>query len=98
MMMKVREDFRRDGLAANFLADEKMMYIVTKVLFNSKINIGYPAICDEEYRMCERILEIKPENNNEYCVVGHSRKDHLLKLAKIINNLMTKLRKFKWFP
>jgi hypothetical protein len=82
--MKVREDFRRDGLAANFLADGELVNIVAKVLPGSKINIGYPAICAGEYRSCEEILTTADNPVTELCVVGHARDDHLKKMSQII--------------
>ena len=78
--MHVREDFRRDGLAANFLADSELINIVSNILKGSKINIGYPAICDQEYQICSDILK-NSNNNAELCVVGHAREEHLKKVT-----------------
>ncbi len=80
--MFVREDFRRDGLAANFMADSELINIVSSILEGSKINIGYPAICNEEYQICSNILE-HSNNKAELCVVGHAREEHLKKMADI---------------
>lgn len=80
--MKVREDFRRDGLAANFLADKRMITLAGRILKDSKINIGYPAICEQEYQTCKRILEA--DTPAELCVVGHARNDHLDIMAGIL--------------
>lgn len=82
--MKVREDFRRDGLAAHFLADETLIALASEVLPGSKINIGYPAICEKEYEMCLRILNYASSDLTELCVVGHAREDHLTKMAEIV--------------
>jgi hypothetical protein len=84
--MIVREDFRRDGLAANFLVDEELMSLIPKILIGSKINIGYPAICKQEYSMCSKILEKCDSNLAELCVVGHARENHLNKLSEVIKN------------
>ncbi|MBI4981333.1 hypothetical protein HZC30_07320 [Candidatus Woesearchaeota archaeon] len=84
--MNVREDFRRDGLAAHFLADETLIALACKVLPGSKINIGYPAICEKEYEKCSRIVNHASNDLTELCVVGHAREDHLNKMAEIIKN------------
>ncbi len=84
--MNVREDFRRDGLAAHFLADETLIALASKILPGSKINIGYPSICEKEYEMCSRILNYASSDLTELCVVGHARENHLNKMAKIIKN------------
>ncbi|MEK6934345.1 MAG: hypothetical protein AABW46_00545 [Nanoarchaeota archaeon] len=84
--MFVREDFRRDGLAANFLADDQLISIVSKLLEGSRINIGYPAICQREYEACSRILSNSQNDSTELCVVGHAREEHLDAMSIIIKN------------
>ena len=81
--MLVREDFRRDGLAANFLADSELINLARLVLKGSKINIGYPAICSEEYKLCCNIVN-NSNSEAELCVVGHGRKKHLEVMASVI--------------
>ncbi|MBU1199470.1 MAG: hypothetical protein KKF46_00945 [Nanoarchaeota archaeon] len=71
-------------MAANFLADETMIKLASEVLPGSKINIGYPAICESEYEMCSRILKHASSDITELCVVGHAREDHLEKMAEVI--------------
>lgn len=83
--MLVREDFRRDGLAANFLANSYLMQLAAKSIPGSRMNIGYPAICTEEYKRCEDILNNASGHLTELCVVGHARGDQLEHMAKIVN-------------
>lgn len=80
----VREDFRRDGLAANFLADHTLVKMAAESLPCSKINIGYPSICSEEYKRCVEILSNTYQSSNELCVVGHARQKDLEIMARIL--------------
>src|SRR3989344_1875622 len=84
--MNIREDFRRYGLAANFLADETLIALASAVLPGSKINIGYPSICEKEFEMCSRILKYASNPITELCVVGHAREDQLDKMAEVVKN------------
>ena len=76
-MVSIREDFRRDGLAANFLADAELIRYTAESFPMARINIGYPGICNSEYRACEDILTGNQDVSAELCVVGHSRRDHV---------------------
>jgi len=81
--IKVREDFRRDGLAANFLVGGEQIKYLAKALPGSIINIGYPGICSEEYKSCEEILNLANGNGAELSVVGHMTKAHVDLLLNI---------------
>ncbi|MCX7615953.1 MAG: hypothetical protein N2Z68_00955 [Patescibacteria group bacterium] len=82
--LTIREDFRRDGLAANFLADRILMEYDAKAFPGSIINVGYPAICSEENKMVRDILHDLKELNIESAVVGHALKSHLDIMAEVI--------------
>jgi len=82
----VREDFRRDGLAATFLADKDLMTaFINAFPSDTRINIGYPSICDEEARSCAEILAIK-RTNIELGLVGHARRFDLDVMARLLDN------------
>ncbi|MCF7866217.1 hypothetical protein K9L67_04625 [Candidatus Woesearchaeota archaeon] len=81
----IREDFRRDGLAANFLGDKYLIEFAINSFPNSIFNIGYPGICEEEKKMCSDILEHNKDSNAELAVVGHARPEHLELMSKIIS-------------
>ena len=83
--ISVREDIRRDGLAANFLMDESSISTLSKVIPGSIINIGYPGVCKEEENVCRRIVEKGKKLPTELALVGHAREDHLIKMATIAN-------------
>ena len=57
MEVGLREDLRRDGLMMNFLVDESLMLSLARAFPYSTINIGYPAICSSEQKICEKIAE-----------------------------------------
>lgn len=93
----VREDFRRDGLAANFLVTPKTIGLLGNSLPSSKINIGYPGICSEEYKSCENIILQNKDSPAELCITGHARQDHLeilLNLTKLNTNTSANI----WIP
>jgi len=48
--IRVREDMRRDGICMNFLLGAKEILLLSKTIPYSTINVGYPAICNEEKR------------------------------------------------
>jgi hypothetical protein len=75
--LKIREDFRRDGLAANFLADKEIMKYDALAFPGNIINVGYPAICSEEKRAVKNILENLKKLDIEMAVAGHALKSHL---------------------
>lgn len=83
--MNIREDFRRDGLAANFLVDANIMRDLVRVIPGSKLNIGYPSICVEEKKACQNILTELSGNGVELSVVGHSKEAQLRDLASVIS-------------
>gem|GEM_PF-6903395 len=82
--MQVREDFRRDGLAATFLVGAELFAVLASAFpSGTRFNIGYPSICEEETRACARILTKKPAHQ-EYCVVGHARQFDLDVMASLL--------------
>lgn len=85
--LKIREDCRRDGLAATFLLDGEAISHISNAFSGSIINIGYPSICDEEYNACKEILEYNKDNtNSEFAVVGHARKTHLISMNNLLES------------
>lgn len=84
----VRDDFRRDGLAASFLVDKDVYETyVGAYPEGTRFNIGYPSICSEEYNTCARILEIADDKRNiELCLVGHAREADLLLMSQLLEN------------
>lgn len=93
----IREDFRRDGLCMNFLVNENLMDLVAKSFPGSIINIGYPAVCSEERKMCEKITEKLSRNNIETAVVGHALPSHLEIMSQIANSAKNTSANF-WIP
>ncbi|MEM4215007.1 MAG: hypothetical protein QW484_01440 [Candidatus Pacearchaeota archaeon] len=84
-MIKIKEEFRRDGLAANFLADGKLIKYFLEAFPNSNVNIGYPSICKKEYEACKEILEYnKDYSGGHLFVAGHACKDHLDVMSELI--------------
>ncbi len=81
----IREDFRRDGLAANFLGDKYLIESAINSFPNAIFNIGYPGICEAEKRMCSDILEHNKDSNAELAVVGHARPEHLDLMSEVIS-------------
>jgi hypothetical protein len=55
LIIREREDFRRDGLFANFLVDDEIMVLVARAFPGSILQVGYPAICNMEREMCRKI-------------------------------------------
>lgn len=85
--IKIREDCRRDGLAASFLLDGEAIAHISKAFPGSIINIGYPSVCDEEYNACKEILEYNKDNTNtEFALVGHARKTHLISMNALLES------------
>ncbi|MEP0984915.1 hypothetical protein [Ekhidna sp.] len=80
----VRDDFRRDGLAATFKIS---MNLYQKYLESfpsgTRINIGYPSICKQEYLACKEILKLR-RTEVELSPVGHARQYDL----KIMEELL----------
>lgn len=95
--LKIREDFRRDGLFLNFLVDGHLMRLLAESFPYSRINVGYPGICSEEYNLCEKIVTALQDLPVETSVVGHARRSHLEKMAKIIQDSNNSAANF-WIP
>ena len=75
--LNVREDFRRDGLAANFLSGSETIASLAEAVPGSVINIGYPCVCTAEYEACRRILTENKNSQAELAVVGHATRAHV---------------------
>lgn len=84
--LNVRDDFRRDGLAASFRVDKNLFRIYMNAYPDgTRFNIGYPSICSEEYNSCSRILELAEEKDTvELCVVGHARHSDLQMMSRLL--------------
>ncbi|MBD3340054.1 MAG: hypothetical protein GF353_13150 [Candidatus Lokiarchaeota archaeon] len=82
--IKIREDFRRDGLAFNFLVDDELMLMIAKTFPGSIIQVGYPAICSEERKMCSKILERLKGESVELALSGHAMKQHLEIIGELL--------------
>ncbi len=96
-MIQIREDFRRDGLAACFRADRALLEKFDQVFPFSKINIGYPSICSAEYEKCEDILA--GNFTSELCLTGHARDYDIRKLLELSNRCNSgKLSANIWIP
>lgn len=75
--VKIREDFRRDGLAATFFLGASAIEKFCQAFPHNRVNIGYPSVCEGEYNMCEAILDAFPCSKGEPCLTAHARIDHL---------------------
>ncbi len=95
--LHIREDFRRDGLCMNFLADSEIMTDLSRAFPESMINIGYPATCSNEAIMCRKIIKGLENENIEAAVVGHSLPSHLDLMADIANSAPNTSANF-WIP
>jgi len=80
----IREDFRRDGLAINFLVNEELMLMVARAFPGSILQVGYPAICSKEFEMCHKILKKLEGENIEPALSGHALKGHLDKMGLLV--------------
>ncbi len=95
--VSIREDFRRDGLCMNFLVNSKMMSHLAKAFPYSIFNIGYPAICSEEAKLCKEITLNLSSLPIETAVVGHALKSHIKTMANI-SNLANNTSANFWIP
>lgn len=86
--LKIREEFRRDGLAVNFRVDAMAIRLFAKCFPNSMINIGYACIGENEKKTCKSILEFNRDNpyNNEFCISGHANKTHIEYIHSLIKD------------
>ena len=93
----VREDFRRDGLFANFPASPELMRMLAKSIPASRINIGYPAICSSEQEACKSIMLALADLPVEQAVVGHCLPSHLRVMSRLANAVPNGSANF-WIP
>jgi len=82
--IKIREDCRRDGIAANFLIDASMMKTLAEALPTAIIDVGYPSICSSEEKRVAQILEALKETNVESAVYSHAMRSHLDQTGHLI--------------
>lgn len=75
--LQIREDFRRDGMAANFLVNGSMMKEVALAFPGSIINVGYPAVCSTEKEAVKEILNELKNTDIETAIYAHALKSHL---------------------
>jgi hypothetical protein len=93
----IREDFRRDGLFVNFLVDSEIMLLIARSFPGSRLQIGYPAICEMEREMCHKIMASLQNEDVEMTLSGHAKKEHLdimNALAKPYSNATVNI----WIP
>jgi len=96
-VLKIREDFRRDGLSANFLVDGAMMRKVAEAFPNCMLNVGYPSVCSAEKEQCERILTALAGSTVEPVLYAHAKWDHLSLVGSMLANHPTGSACF-WMP
>lgn len=75
--IQIREEFRRDGLAFNFLVGEKFMAAVARAFPGAILQVGYPAVCREEQEVCRRILFELKDTDVEPALAGHALLEHV---------------------
>lgn len=83
--IRIREEFRRDGLAFNFLVSDEIMLSIARAFPGSILQVGYPAICAAERKRCEKILEVVAGENIEPALSGHAKQEHIDILAELLN-------------
>ena len=88
---------RRDGLCLNFLMDQDEMSLLADSFPHSIINVGYPAICAEERKACERILSALQDKPVEGAVVGHAQISHFKIMSELVNKTLNTSANF-WIP
>lgn len=72
--MYIRDDFRRDGIAATFKVSMTLYHkYLSAFPPGTRINIGYPSICKQEYSKCSEILNLQRSEEVELSTVGHAR-------------------------
>ncbi|KAJ6238773.1 homocitrate synthase-related [Anaeramoeba flamelloides] len=84
--LTIREDFRRDGLAAHFLVNAMMMKHVAKAIPGNVLQVGYPMICEEEFLKCKQMLDDMTDLDIEPSLVGHALKRHIDICAQLIKH------------
>lgn len=93
----LREDFRRDGLFANFLATADLMIDLARSIPGSRINVGYPAICAAERHACQTIMHALRDSPTEQALVGHCSPSHLRVMSELANSVPNSSANF-WIP
>jgi len=95
--IKIREDCRRDGIAANFLIDSAMMRTLAQAFPESILCTGYPSICSEEEKRVAQILDALKDTSVESAVYGHAIDTHLEQIGKLIEPYQNASACF-WIP
>ena len=80
----LREECRRDGLAANFRMSAQTMRYLARAFPGNVIAGGYPAICSAEQTRCYTIAEALSSEDCEVAFVGHAQIDHLQVIYPIV--------------
>ncbi|KAJ3424648.1 2-isopropylmalate synthase 1 [Anaeramoeba flamelloides] len=83
-LIHLREDFRRDGLAAHFLVGSTLMRLVAKSIPGNILQIGYPMVCEEEFKACKKILKKTQDLDIEPGLVGHAIESHIKLLSGLV--------------
>ncbi len=95
-MIRVRDDTRRDGLAANFRLGGEALTQLGHAFPTGILNIGYPNASSAERDACERILTTYT-GEAEPALVSHARDDHLEELAHLTSHHPRATANF-WLP
>jgi len=82
--IQIREEFRRDGLAFNFLVGEKFMAEVARAFPGAILQVGYPAVCREEQEVCRRILSELKDTDVEPALAGHPKIEHVALMGEML--------------
>lgn len=84
----IREEFRRDGLAACFRADPILISLFLNCFKVKIINVGFPSISEREREICRNIIDLNADfyTNVEFCLSGNLNKYDLNLISSIIND------------
>jgi len=95
--IRIREECRRDGIAASFLIDAPSMVNLAEAFPNSIISVGYPSICSEEEKRVKEILEAFKDLPIESAVYSHAIKDQIDLSGRLIEGYKNASACF-WIP
>ena len=84
----IREEFRRDGLAACFRADPILISLFLNCFEVKIINVGFPSISEREREICRNIIDLNADfyTNVEFCLSGNLNEYDLNLISTIIND------------
>lgn len=85
--IKIREEFRRDGLAACFRADPILISLYLNCFKVKIINVGFPSIGEKEREICRNIIDLNAVlyPDVEFCLSGNPYEVDLTEISRIIN-------------